>query len=273
MEATARPERMVIKFGGGVITDKAVLKTPRVDVIDALACAVKGVLDLGCAVTLVHGAGSYGHLEAVKWRLVGGADESILVEQLRAVERVRADMKELNTLVVEALRRHGVRTSSHPPSLWAQGTGAGFEGDVGPLEASLDVVPVTFGDVVPCAGETRFGVLSGDDIMARVCLESGGGGGDTQTTCCVFVGDTPGLLSHPPGHRDSTLLRTWRASDAFNGAHTAAQDATGGIFLKAASAARVAPHVLSVWLVGGSEPNSLLELAKTGSTTGTRVLP
>ena len=63
---------VVIKFGGGLITDKSKMCTPEFVIIDNLVNAVKQCMEFGLKVIVVHGAGSYGHLRAKYWRLNEG---------------------------------------------------------------------------------------------------------------------------------------------------------------------------------------------------------
>ena len=55
---------VVIKFGGGLITNKSQMCTPELETIDNLVGVVKQCIDTGLRVIVVHGAGSYGHLRA-----------------------------------------------------------------------------------------------------------------------------------------------------------------------------------------------------------------
>ena len=57
-------ERVVMKLGGGLITQKDQLKVPNLSTIDNLVEQISNVMKEGFDVILVHGAGSYGHLKA-----------------------------------------------------------------------------------------------------------------------------------------------------------------------------------------------------------------
>ena len=65
-------EVVVIKFGGGLITQKNNFCTPNIFNIYALAQAVKKCIAYGIRVVIVHGAGSFGHLRSRRWRLKEG---------------------------------------------------------------------------------------------------------------------------------------------------------------------------------------------------------
>ena len=60
---------VVIKWGGGLITFKEQLCTVNIEVIDALAEVCSKTEK---RLVIVHGAGSFGHMKAKKFRLSEG---------------------------------------------------------------------------------------------------------------------------------------------------------------------------------------------------------
>tara|TARA_B110000459_G_scaffold196484_1_gene238584 strand:- start:9034 stop:9885 length:852 start_codon:yes stop_codon:yes gene_type:complete len=246
-------DRVVIKWGGGLITDKTSLCTPQIEVIDQLARAVKRCLDASVDIILVHGAGSYGHLRAKHWRLNEGrinepiASDGTCQTQDEAVLCVRQEMLALNSHVCDALTRHGIESSVHPPHRWAKGTGAEFTGSLEVFEAKANHVAVTFGDVVETEDVREFGILSGDDLVYRLATEV------PNVRRLVFaIGGVDGLLRVPPEHaNDDDLIEEWSPSIAFEGAHHSDIDVTGGIGLKAVRGAQAAAHGVEVHMVNG----------------------
>ncbi len=218
-------------------------------------------------VTIVHGAGSFGHLKAKQWRIAQGADEEILTEQILAVDSIRQDMRELNSILCESLANSDITSRTLPPSDWAQETGPEFTGDLTPFaQTPHEIVAVTFGDVVDCAPPKRFGILSGDDLMVRIGREI-----PSITHCIFLLGDTEGLLSAPPSDPNAKLIQTWNPTEAITGEHDTSQDVTGGIFLKLESAAKIAEVVEQVWLLDGRCSERVHELLENGTTRGTRI--
>ena len=65
-------ELVVLKLGGGLITEKSELCTLKPDVINKLAKLISKLTGSGYRIILVHGAGSFGHLKAKKWHLHEG---------------------------------------------------------------------------------------------------------------------------------------------------------------------------------------------------------
>ena len=66
-------------MGGGLITDKTQLKTVREKNIEKVSKVIAEILSDDNSVILVHGAGSFGHLEAKKWKLATGFDEETIL--------------------------------------------------------------------------------------------------------------------------------------------------------------------------------------------------
>ena len=263
---------VVVKLGGGLITDKASLTTLRAPVLKRLANELAAAVDAGIHVLVVHGAGSFGHLRAKAWALAEGQSDvqgnDGCANQDEAVEMVRADMLTLSNHVVSALRDCGIATSSHPPHQWATGDGPNFSGDLAPLQPGT-TVPVTWGDVVPIAGPASFGILSGDDVVHRCAVEL------PNITRVVFaMGGADGVLRRPPNEAtDKDLITEWREDSAFEGHHAAEMDVTGGIGLKVERARSIAQHGIETLFVNG-EVEGRLQAALLGqSVRGTRFPP
>jgi isopentenyl phosphate kinase len=266
-------ERVVIKWGGGLITDKTTLCTPKLDVIASLADSVKRCIDGGVDVVLVHGAGSYGHLRAKHWRLNEGRlhddflPEGTCKTQDDAVACVRLDMLALNKHVCEALQALNIPFSVHPPHEWANGTGADFAGSLRAFEAPNGTVSITFGDVVPVDGTREFGILSGDDLVLRLATEVPG------VRRLVFaIGGVDGLLRLPPDQATEVdLIENWSPAIEFEGAHYSDIDVTGGIGLKAARGAEAASKGVEVHMVNGGHADRVFKACMGLEVRGTRV--
>jgi len=259
---------LLIKFGGGLITDKSAMKTVDTDVITNLANLTHQLISQGHALTIVHGAGSFGHLKAKEWRIAQGADEAILTEQILAVDSIREDMLKLDSILCDALEQQNIEVRNLPPSQWARETGPNFTGSLTPItNCPKDIVAVTFGDVVDCDPPKRFGILSGDDLMVRIAQES-----ESITHCIFLLGDTEGLLSAPPSDPLAELIPLWKPSHEIYGDYDTTQDVTGGIFLKLESAAMIAQSVEHVWFLDGRETDRVMQLLDEGATRGTRIM-
>ncbi len=260
--------RVIIKLGGGLITDKHQYKTALRNRIDSVSQVISEIIDMGHSVIVIHGAGSFGHIEAKKWKISEGFDPEISENQYSAIDIIQRDMDELNSMVIESLNNAGVRCEAIPPRHWVNGVGTTFTGDVSIFErGSDDVVPVSFGDVVEIDDENRFGILSGDHLMVRLANEL------PDIVLCVFLlGDSSGLLTGPPDSESSVLIERWSKSQGFVGEHDSDIDVTGGILLKVQCASEIAYSSEHVWFIDGRVPSRMLEVLSSGQTIGTRIV-
>lgn len=263
---------VVVKLGGGLITDKASLTTLRAPLLKRLAKEIAAAVDAGVHVLVVHGAGSFGHLRAKAWALAEGRSSvqgnDGCADQDEAVAMVRADMLALSKHVASALHEAGITTSRHPPHQWATGVGPTFSGDLSPLQPAT-TVPVTWGDVVPVPGHVSFGILSGDDVVHRCAVEL------PHITRVVFaMGGADGVLRRPPHEAtEEDLITEWREDSVFEGHHAVEMDVTGGIGLKVERARSIAQHGVETFFVNG-EVEGRLQAALLGQhVRGTRFPP
>ena len=263
----------MIKFGGGLITEKSQLCTPNLSVIENLVNVVSRCLESGLQVIVVHGAGSFGHLRAKHWRLSEGqvddyafSTQEDCESQKQAVSIVRKEMLTLNKIVCEEFAKQDISTKSMPPHQWAKNTGSSFEGEITEnFSTELDVI-VTFGDVVDC-DEKEFGILSGDDIVVRICQDI------ANVSRLVFaIKGVDGILMKPPEEAtDEDLVTEWSPSISFRGVHNTEIDVTGGIALKAKRGAEVASLGVDVFIVNGEKPERVFDACMGIPTRGTRI--
>lgn len=250
--------KVVIKFGGGLITDKENMCTPNLHVIDSLVDILSKVEK---QIILVHGAGSFGHMKAKKARLAEGRLPGL--NQDISIREVREDMLLLNKYVTDSIQRYELDYSTYPPRDWATGNGPHFNGNL-PLS---DGITVVFGDVVDDY-EKEFSILSGDDLMYRYATEI------DDVDCVIFaMGGVDGLLKVPPCEAtENDLFKTWSPDMNFEGEHATEFDVTGGIGLKVTRASMIAEKGIDVWLVNGMHPERILELVEGKTTIGTKIV-
>ena len=116
--------RVVIKLGGGLITDKSSMKKFDSEAVERVAETISSVIEIGIPTIIVHGAGSFGHLLAKEWSISGGLDQKIAEGQRMVIDQIRTDMRELNGLVMDKFADLKIESEGLPPSNWAIGTGS-----------------------------------------------------------------------------------------------------------------------------------------------------
>ena len=159
--------------------------------------------------------------------------------------------------------------SVKPPHSWARNTGSDFEGEISKVFIDYqDSLCVTFGDVVDCDGAKSFGILSGDDLVVRICEEI------PNVKRLIFaIGGVDGILKKPP--EDSgvdDLIELWSPDMKFEGLHNTEIDVTGGIGLKAARGAEVAKMGIEVLIVNGSYPQRVFDACNGKEVLGTKIV-
>ncbi len=266
---------IVVKFGGGLITNKSKMCTADVAVIDSLVEVVEHCINSGLRVIVVHGAGSFGHLRAKHWKLHQGnldnyqfTPQEDCQNQEQAISLVRKEMLTLNQLITEAFEKKQIRTIVKPPHKWAKNTGSNFEGNIlKNFNAKDSEVVITFGDVVDCdIGD--FGILSGDDLVVRICNEV------PNVIRLVFaIRGVDGILKRPPElANENDLIEKWSQDIDFIGVHNTEIDVTGGIGLKAVRGAEVALKGIQVMIVNGEYPERLFDACMGIPTIGTEII-
>ncbi len=183
---------ILVKLGGSVITDKGRYRTFDQANVERLA---REIVRSKKPMIIVHGAGSFGHVLAKKYRLKEGYRNQ---GQIKGLARVSRDVRDLDLRTVDALQSAGLPCVSIPPSaccLMEDGKLVSFETEIIHRYLDLGIVPVTFGDVV-LDRRRGFGICSGDQLMAWLADEF-----DAERI--IFCTDVDGIFSSDP-HLDKT---------------------------------------------------------------------
>ncbi len=255
---------MLVKLGGSVITDKSKLRTARPAVISRLAREIATAKE---ELILVHGAGSFGHVMAEKYRLHEGHHDDSQMEGLGEVQR---DVRELNLKVLSALITAGARPVSVPPGIVVRLVGGKIAKlEVGPFKdyLALDMMPVTFGDVA-VDSQRKFGICSGDDLMLELSRAF-------TPMKSLFVTDVDGVFtSDPKSAGRAELLEEIARKDIgkadLSSRH--AKDVTGGLEGKLLKMFEAAEFADESWILNGLVPGRLKDALADKKFTGTKVV-
>ncbi len=159
-------DRLILKLGGSIITDKSADCAPDRDRLASIASVIADAPSGG--IIVIHGAGSCGHPEAKRYHLDKGAStgntEGIFVTH-RAVSS-------LNDAVVTALREEGVPALGiHPlhTGIADNGRLVGFECRHLETMLMLGMVPVIHGDVVMDLSRGAC-IVSGDQLVRYLAV-------------------------------------------------------------------------------------------------------
>lgn len=157
---------IILKIGGSVITEKGAISRAREAEIDRISHEIAAFRkDSDSKLILIHGAGSFGHPQAMKYRLSEGFDAEGLY-------LTHASVKVLNSKVVDSLNNSGAHALPvHPLSSCLLENGKIIDFQLGQIRVMLEngIIPVLHGDVVMDRIKGA-SVLSGDRIIPFLAI-------------------------------------------------------------------------------------------------------
>ncbi len=159
-------DRVLLKLGGSIITDKSAGCAIDKHRIGAIASAIATAKTGG--IIIVHGAGSCGHPEAKRYHL----DTGITAGETEGIFVTNHVVSGLNEEVVSALREKGVpAVGVHPLHLGVADNGRLIAFETRHLEKMLELgmVPVIHGDVVMDLSRGAC-IVSGDQIVRYLAV-------------------------------------------------------------------------------------------------------
>jgi isopentenyl phosphate kinase len=256
---------ILVKLGGSVITDKSRLRSFKRAACERLAHELRPARS---GLMLVHGAGSFGHIEAKKHGLHMGFKDDSQIEHVAAVQR---DVRELNLKVLEALIDKGISAVSIPPAASATfraGVVKSFEKGVFTSVVDLGLVPVSFGDVVPDES-MGFSICSGDLMMEALAKTF-------RPKLVVFCADVDGIYDRDPKlHRNAAFIPGLRASNLkqLKRSESKHADVTGSIYGKLERMLAISRHCEKCMIVNGNVRGRLEKAVRGDEVESTVVLP
>jgi len=157
---------IILKIGGSVITEKGSISRARNTEIERISQEIAAFRkDSDSQLILVHGAGSFGHPQVMKYGLNEGFDA-------QGLYLTHLSVKLLNSRVVESLNIAGIHALPvHPLSLCLLENGKFIDFHLGQIKVMLEkgIVPVLHGDVVMDMTK-GVSVLSGDRIIQYLAI-------------------------------------------------------------------------------------------------------
>lgn len=183
----------IVKIGGSVITHKAKSGTPtlRKKVVTQLAEELKSYLRLKKEkIILVHGAGSFGHLLAKKYKL---EDLQKKQKDKLGVVIIHRSVQKLNSFITDIFLKSGCPLFPlSPASLIQQKNGRikFFNTEIIELLIVAGFIPVLYGDVV-IDENSQFSICSGDQIVAYL-------GKLFLAKRIFFLTDVDGIFTYDP---------------------------------------------------------------------------
>ena len=159
-------ERLILKLGGSVITDKSADCAFNREQLLSVASAIAGARTDG--IVVIHGAGSCGHPEAKRYHL----EKGVKAGETEGIFVTHKAVSGLNDTVVAALREKGVAAVGvHPlhTGIADNGRLVGFECRHLEKMLMLGMVPVIHGDVVMDLSRGAC-IVSGDQLVRYLAV-------------------------------------------------------------------------------------------------------
>ena len=254
---------VVIKLGGGLITDKTIPLTTRPQFIELFASELKSLREnhKNTGFLVGNGAGSFGHFAAHKYGLRQGAKDA---NQFYGMCLAHNGVHQLNNLVVASLNNKNIPAFAASPSLLF--TSRNSEINTQHLEPILHLlgnncVPVLHGDTI-CDSILGTKVFSTEQAL-MACIQVLKNHYKKITVIYLLV--TNGVLD-----KNGKTIAQLKPTDQIFIHSDLRHDVTGGITGKITSARQAAALVDSVYLLDGTVPNQMQQ-ALTSGAVGTIV--
>jgi len=253
----------IIKLGGSVITDKKKECTFRKQVMDNLS---KNINKANKQTILIHGAGSFGHIPAKKYKLNAGYNKQ---EQLHGFSVTHEMVQRLNSLVLKSLQDNKIPAVSISPHSVVKLNNhklASLSYDVFEEYLKNKFTPVTFGDVV-LDKKLSFSICSGDLLSMALAKHF-------KPEKVIFVIDEDGIYSsNPKTDKNAKLLKSLTLAE-LKGLSTSADthaDVTGGMGGKIDAIENISKLGIDTVLLNGNKPDRLYKVLIGEDTKSTIV--
>lgn len=243
-----------IKFGGSLITRKDKKRTANLSVIGKLAKEVKKVLSnkKNTFFILGNGAGSFGHYEAIKYKLPSKINSP---KKRYGFSVVQESVKTLNKIVVDVLLKEKIpAVSIHQSSILSASKGKLKSIYTESIEGflKLGMIPVIYGDIVfdNIRGSHIFSTEDAFSILIRKLVKKG-----YKTEKIIYLTTVDGVLD--------TEGNVVKKINNLNQLHkmlfkTEGFDVTGGMKHKVKQALLLAKRKIKVYITNGNKKGELI---------------
>jgi len=169
--ATEMAVDVVVKMGGAFLTEKGKVHCLRPENVERAAADIAGAFEANLSMMLVHGAGSFGHFEAKKYKLNKGLFSS---DSAQGMVLCRAAVSILHqNVLAKLLERKLPVISVSPNGIVASSNGVISKRQFKPMVATLrrivqnGMIPLVHGDII-FDDERGCHILSGDVIVEHL---------------------------------------------------------------------------------------------------------
>lgn len=260
---------IILKLGGSVITRKDAEKpTMHGENLERIANEIS--LSSYNKLIIVHGAGSFGHPLAKKYGIGEEVQNDLELRKKKlGFSLTQHAVNELNSIVTEYLRIHGILAVSVQPSSFILTKNKRiFSANLNLIQRylDLDLVPVLYGDVVLDVNESiNMAVLSGDQIVNYLAQ-------NLKPERVIMGTDVDGIYNkNPKTHTDAHLLETVSSMDQLESAENENIDVTGGMGGKLRELLNLADLGVESKIINANQANNIKKAINGEYITGTLI--
>ena len=240
----------ILKLGGSVVTKKSKPLTFNPNAVRSLSKIIKKFNE---PLIIVHGAGSFGHYYAKRYKISDKPTNST-----KHVVKIRDSMQLLNQKIIKIFHENHVNTFSFSPtSMYHNRKIPNDWKKILQKSISLNLIPVTFGDVL--IANNGFYIHSGDLIVHDLCKL-------LNPKRVIFASNIDGIYQNT---EDVTslipIINNNKNNLKFSKLH---YDVTGGIKTKINQSLKIANLGIDVQITNGLNTKNLSK-ALNGEHVGT----
>ncbi|WP_295115770.1 isopentenyl phosphate kinase [uncultured Methanobrevibacter sp.] len=258
---------IILKIGGSILTNKDSVGEVDVQSLRRIASEVKSSLDNSPKdLIIVHGAGSFGHPPAKKYKIGEKFDESEYPQKRIGFCEIQNAVKKLNMYISEAFIEEGLPVVAIPASSFMTATNKRIvEGNLDSFKRYLQkgFIPVIYGDVV-LDDELEFCVISGDQIIQYLAK-------NLNPDRVVLGTDVDGVYNkNPKTHDDAVFFDKFSSLDDLDTLEgTTNIDVTGGMIGKIKELLYLADLGIESKIINAEVEDNIFKVLENENVKGT----
>lgn len=259
---------IILKIGGSILTNKDSAES-EVDAesLKRIASEIRSSLDNSAKeLIIVHGAGSFGHPPAKKYRIGEAFDESEYPQKRVGFCEIQNAVKELNMHICKAFINQGLPAVAIPASSFMTATNKRItEGNLDTFKNYLSkgFIPVIYGDVV-LDNELEFCVISGDQLIQYLAL-------NLSPDRVILGTDVDGVYNkNPKTHDDAIFFDSFSSLDDLDTLEgTTNVDVTGGMVGKIKELLYLADLGIESKIINAEVEDNIFKVLENENVKGT----
>ena len=258
---------IILKIGGSILTNKDAVSEVDTKSLKRIASEIKSSLDNSFKeLIIVHGAGSFGHPPAKKYKIGEKFDESEYPQKRIGFCETQNAVKKLNMYICEAFIDEGLPVVAIPASSFMRATNKRItDGNLDSFKRYLEkgFIPVIYGDVV-LDDELEICVISGDQLIQYLAK-------NLNPDMVVLGTDVDGVYNkNPKTHDDAIFFDKFSSLDDLDTLEgTTNVDVTGGMVGKIKELLYLADLGIESKIINAEVENNVFKVLENEKVKGT----